>query len=144
MRQKEFRGKRTDNNEWAYGWLLTNKLGTYIVTEDNPHECTQYGYLEIEKYHRVKPETVGQHIGVSDDEPENELFDGDIIEMVYQGEKVIGSIEYCGGGYIVASDDFVDGFMWMSELAENDGRYFWIPTAVKIGNVHDNPELFAA
>jgi hypothetical protein len=53
-----FKGKRIDNGEWVEGLLLTNKLGTYIVYEENPHECTQYGYIEINEYARVDPETV--------------------------------------------------------------------------------------
>lgn len=40
------------------GYLLKNKLATYIITEENPHECTEYGYIEIDQYSRVKPETV--------------------------------------------------------------------------------------
>lgn len=40
------------------GHLITNKIGTYIITQDNPHECVQYGYIEIDDYHRVHPLTV--------------------------------------------------------------------------------------
>ena len=40
------------------GHLLTNKIGTYIITQDNPHECSLYGYIENDDYHRVHPNTV--------------------------------------------------------------------------------------
>lgn len=54
----KFSARRIDNGERVSGWLLKNKLATYIITEDNPHECTQYGYIEINEYYRVMPETV--------------------------------------------------------------------------------------
>ena len=57
-----FKGKIIDPDghvdDYVEGHLLTNKLATYIVTEKNPHECTQYGYIEIDQYFRVSPETV--------------------------------------------------------------------------------------
>jgi len=83
-----------------------------------------------------------QFIGVHDDEYENELYEGDVIEMEFQGEKVVGSIQYCGGGFLLASDDFEDGFKWISDLTENDGRCFWIPTAVIIGNMNEDGDRF--
>ena len=46
------------SGEKVVGHLLTNKLATYIITEPNPHECTQYGYIEIDQYQRVEPNTV--------------------------------------------------------------------------------------
>jgi len=53
----KFKGT-TINGETIIGHLLTNKLATYIITEENPHECTQYGYIEIDQYQRVVPNTV--------------------------------------------------------------------------------------
>lgn len=47
-----------EDGKVVIGQLLTNKIATYIITEENPHECTQYGYIEIDEYYRVKPETV--------------------------------------------------------------------------------------
>lgn len=84
-----FRGLGMQSNEWRKGLLMTNHLGSYIVTEENPHECTQYGYLEIDEYERVLPETIGQYYGSNvsaeaafDSGPSSErrsLFEGDIV-----------------------------------------------------------------
>ncbi|NQU32936.1 MAG: hypothetical protein HQ521_06850 [Bacteroidetes bacterium] len=52
-----FEGKN-ESGEIVTGHLLTNKIATYIITEENPHECDQYGYIEIDQYYRVLPETV--------------------------------------------------------------------------------------
>lgn len=52
-----FEGKTVKGNTVS-GYLLTNKLATYIATEKNPHECTQYGFIEIDQYQRVMSETV--------------------------------------------------------------------------------------
>ena len=40
------------------GHLISNKLGYYIVTENNPHICNQYLYMEIDEFEKVKFETI--------------------------------------------------------------------------------------
>lgn len=72
MRTIKFRGKRTDNNEWAYGSLIVDYnipegASTRIVTNIGPYEWVE-----------VKPETVGQFIGELD---EKEIWQNDIIEF---------------------------------------------------------------
>ncbi len=54
----EVTGTRIDNGELVTGLLITNKLGAYIVIEENPHICNMYGYIEIDEFYQVKPETV--------------------------------------------------------------------------------------
>ncbi len=133
MWEIKFRGKSVRDNGWVCGDLRQNHGGKTTIT-----------YLGDGKYitSDVDPETVGQYIGIHDDEDENELYEGDLIEMIYQEEKIVCSIEYCGGGYLLASDDFEDGFKWITDVTENDGRFFWIPTAVKIGNMTDDRDRF--
>lgn len=76
--------------------------------------------------------------GVYDNDDKNELCEGDIIQMEFEGEKIVGNIQYDGGGFLIASDDFEDGFKWITDLTENDGRYYWIPTSVLIGNMNEH------
>ena len=56
--KNKFTGVCVESGDKVTGHLLTNKIGTYIITQDNPHECIQYGYIEIDDYHRVHPSTV--------------------------------------------------------------------------------------
>jgi hypothetical protein len=75
MRDIKLRGLRTDGKGWVYGILLKNKVGVFIVTEENPHYCHQYGYIEIDQFQPVIPESVGQYIETINNQ---EVFDGDI------------------------------------------------------------------
>ncbi|GIO36901.1 phage protein [Paenibacillus antibioticophila] len=133
---RKYRGKRKDNGEWVYGWYHELDHGdhrgkAFIMPS---HASALYSY-------EVDPETVGQYIGVHDDEGETEIFEGDNIRMMHEGEVITGNVQYCSGGFILASDDFEDGFAWISDLTENDGRYFWIPNSEVIGNRWSNPKL---
>lgn len=56
--KNKFTGICIESGNKVAGHLLTNKIGTYIITQDNPQECIQYGYIEIDDYHRVHPITV--------------------------------------------------------------------------------------
>lgn len=138
---RPYRGKRK-NGVWEHGQPLETDNGIYIVPI-GAEEITVYGRKHIpwDSLVSVIPETVGQYIGVHDDEGDNELFEGDNIKMIYQGEVITGNIQYCGGGFILASDDFEDGFMWISDLTENDGRHFWIPTAEVIQDNDGTPTI---
>ncbi|MNO43394.1 YopX protein [compost metagenome] len=128
MREIKFRGKRIDNGEWVVGWLLTNKLGTYIITEKNPHECTQYGYITIEQYHRVDPETVGQCINKKDTTGK-EIYEGDY--DIENGVYYIAQYQDGELGMITHEPGFDPDF---------DTCVNWHNFTVR-GNRWDNPDL---
>jgi len=130
-REIKFRGQRIDTKEWVEGLVLTNKLGTYIVTEKNPHECTQYGYIEIDEYYRVNPETVGQYTGLNDKNGK-EIYEGDIVQGK---QKVLYNIKYHNNAYCITADI-------MSTRSKFENLWNLYSDDIEaIGNIHDNPEL---
>lgn len=145
-RQILFRAKRADNDEWAYGDLLHLPNGDVVILSDK-------GYT------KVKPETVGQFTGLSDDKG-NKIFDGDIIRYAdiydyncytesidnpeeYEGidmdniwtvDEVAYGIKDGYPAFDLENNDFeVNGLCMLKESCQ----YFY----EVIGNIYDNPEL---
>ncbi len=112
MRKILFRGKRTDNGEWAEGFLTDEKhIGTWLLTIP------------------IIPETVGQYTGLTDRNGKR-IFEGDIVKhhtipmLVKFDEK---------------SASFLVGYTMNGSYYENTLHghgYLEV-----IGNIHDNPEL---
>lgn len=138
MRDILFRGKRVDNDEWVYGFLVealncvTDKNETFIIEQD----ATYFTYGEFACTVEVKPETVGQFTGLCDKNG-RKIFDGDIVEftdkyterkgrakIVFEAFKWKYSGCYYGGNPIV----------WL--CIDDKSIKFEV-----IGNIHDNPEL---
>lgn len=134
MREILFRGKRMDNGEWAYGFLVKMFGAYYIIGKDD--ENTAY---------EVTKETVGQYTGLNDKNG-NRIFEGDILHI----SKIADGL----GGYYQPPFDYPvnvvvkwDLCAWMWETLCEDKRYISFPDAwchyecEVIGNIHDNPEL---
>lgn len=118
MRTIKFRGKRVDSGEWVYGYLLGTRDRTEAWITDS-----YYG-----THYRVIPETVGQMISKIKREngDEDEIFEGDLI---IHGERILKVM--CLSGNTSLMDK---GNKTAILLSFNNGK-------VKVGNVHDNPEL---
>ena len=91
MDRRMFRGKRLDNGEWIAGKIVTNKPGTRIFTDDNPHECSRDHYIEIDDYYPVDPDSTGQCTGLlaaksyrGASEDDRTIFEGDRIRLVFR------------------------------------------------------------
>lgn len=137
MREILFRGKRKDNNEWAFGYLFDDGMvdsdrifiGGIVVEDykgnaDDIFDITGIGFCE------VIPKTVCQYAGLTDKNG-RKIFEGDILR--YEKKK-----------YAVVWLDRIAAFA--SQPLE-DGRYSpcmnegTMKVSEIIGNIFDNPEL---
>ncbi|MDK8182097.1 YopX family protein [Paenibacillus sp. UMB4589-SE434] len=83
-----------------------------------------------------------QYTGVHDDtEEQEELYEGDIAEVEYEGQKHVCKVQYCGSGFMFVADSLPDGYLWISEFIEFDRDYCWAEGTRKVGNIYENPEL---
>ncbi|ORX22202.1 hypothetical protein BVF91_12990 [Thermoanaerobacterium sp. PSU-2] len=130
MREIKFRGKRKDNGEWMYGYVVRERYGV----------CIQYLMekpLGIEKYKVVvEPESVGQYTGLKDKNGQ-EIYEGDIVvaEDSY-GNKWCGVVKYKDKhtAFFVEGKNVAAILGW--HLTDNNGVF-----AEVIGNIYENPEL---
>ena len=126
MREILFRGKRKDNGKWAYGYLY--------IRNDGQYEISFYSkYFDSERFtYDVIPETVGQYIGLTDKNGKK-IFEGDIVERLWLGEKHIYRIYYDSDiSSFIGADIDCQGFTTFNY----DSCEFEV-----IGNIYDNPEL---
>lgn len=154
MRKIIFRGKRKDNNVWVsgfYSYLFDEKANDYkyeIVFQHMESADMSYPYPSCHTIcAEVIPETVGQFTGLTESyertksfEPK-EIYQHDILEMEYEGKKIICFVEFEICGFILVSNDFEDGYIWIADVEEHDAdECSWIPFSRIIGNIHDNPK----
>lgn len=78
MREIKFRGKRIDNGEWVYGYLV-KQFGAYKIYDDSKENFGDW-------IHEVDPETVGQF---------TELYDSTVWEQLTEKEKEKFYNEHC-------------------------------------------------
>lgn len=147
MRDVLFRGKRVDNGEWVYGFLVealncvTDKNETFIIEQD----ATYFTYGEFACAVEVKPETVGQFTGLCDKNGKK-IFEGDIISAVTldTGEEQRAVIGF--GNFIDENnnDEYIGFFIefdgiktTITQLAMEECKN----RIEVIGNIYDNPEL---
>lgn len=142
MREIKFRGLNT-RGEWVYGSLVTTTHGiphmpkTHTKTWIVESAFGNGGWFNITRKQYVKPETVGQFIGIQCSGG-CDLYGGDIVDFYQDGEFYKTQIlEPDESGCVWVE---VDGFDYDSSpilIAIRDHGFEIELT----GNIHENPEL---
>ena len=162
MREILFRGKRTDNGEWVYGWL-----GHLHCHNPRAKTIESVYFTEITEDHNDKMNiivdynTVGQYTGLTDKNG-TKIYEGDILKYYVWGAYEcfavvrIGEYEQDGSGDEYPAIKICGVYAEVKKycpLIKEDGDYF--PEYLKksslleigkdvfelVGNIHDNPEL---
>lgn len=135
MREIKFRGLNT-KGEWVYGDLIktsTSRVDGSVTCWIKPNDRLGLGAISTptDNFIEVNPETVGQFTGAYDEQGE-EIWEGDIYWngeddywpciVAYDGKNGCFTSKSVGGGHGDFSDLQYDNY-------------------VKVGNIHDNPEL---
>ena len=136
MREILFRGKRTDNGEWVYGYYtkaryFLNKKEMHIIFEP---DVEAFPHCEFTGYEEVIPETVCQFTGLCDKNG-RKIFEGDIVEgssEYFTFTHPYGKVVYDGGQYLISFDDVLEDIECLGA---------WANDVEIIGNIYDNPEL---
>jgi hypothetical protein len=124
-----FRGKRTDNGEWVYGFYghkpNGNEVEEHFIMEWNFSCSSNPAYTYFQDI-LVIQETVGQYTGYNDKNG-RQIFGGDIVES----------------GTCVAVVVFEKGEFVLKRKGGYKYKAVMLNQAVwnVIGNIHDNPEL---
>lgn len=106
----KFRGISKDTNELIYGSLVqVSKSGSLAISY-----LDDSGHIKMQE---IKKETAVMFTGCEDghetDNGYSKLWSGDIIELKYDGELSTCKIEYCTCGFVLVSESFEDGYVWM-------------------------------
>lgn len=157
MREILFRGKRTDNGEWVYGYPLIDNADRGLKADGKcvcPHDGSEAGmYVWEDNFHEydwfdVRADTIGQYTGLTDKNGVK-IFEGDIVSLYFWDGVTSEAVVKFGfhqnwnrednqnyGWYlewILKEND--DGLDTKSNIAE------WKDEISVIGNIHDNPDL---
>jgi len=140
MKEIQFRGKRIDNGEWVYGYLIGNDVivGDIVDFYDE--------YFNTEFWDKVDPETIGQYTGLKVKNGK-EIYEGDILTSGNYPFQDDGKYNYHG---VIEWIDEEASFYMTKRLANKEKRGIsdgisqpieCIEEFEVIGNIHDNPEL---
>ena len=149
MKNNMFRGKRIDNNKWAYGSLVifgSNEV--YIFNPENLKgsvdkwiKSTKEVFIGIDGFAGVDPKTVGQYTKLKD-KNNKKIYNGDIVRISLSF-KAIGKVRYEKGMWVVYLP--ASWVILSTSSAKLEAFPLWQfvvdDRAEVIGNIYDNPEL---
>lgn len=135
MREVKFRGKRIDNSQWIYGYLV-KQFGEFKIYDDSKEDFGQWLF-------DVDPKTLGQCTGLKDTHGK-EIYEGDIVQdadtrLFEVKHGAYTRVDYIGMDKRIRSS----GYGWYvqnlytNQMVQGSEMIY---TEV-IGNIYKNPEL---
>ena len=121
-----FHGKRADNREWVYGYLIGNNVIVGEVVDFDED------YFNTEFWYKVDPETVGQFTGLTDKNG-TKIFEGDIVRFYDDSEDELTN------GVVIFNADLCSFCVSMKGHEDVMLMAHWQYEV--IGNIYDNLEL---
>ena len=134
----KYRGKRVDSGAWVYGYFFQiPQLNLYEIFTGKLDITTG---KPIRESYEVIPETVGQYIGIEDDN-KKEIYEGDIYidEEGYKYTVKIG--QYDRPIFQGSMDEISYGVYLLYENGEIDPNLKLLKRLKYISNTYDNPEF---
>jgi uncharacterized phage protein (TIGR01671 family) len=131
-RSIKFRGKKVTNGEWVYGCLTEIQQDQIAIYDNRPRASSLdvWTYIRLNTY-EVIPETVGQFTGLVDKKGE-EIYEGDILANAKRQKQSFVIVEW---GKEEAGFYLYNTWTGHTIYPPLEGIF------IKIGNIHDNPEL---
>lgn len=138
-----FRGKRTDNGEWAEGFYVHIPCGRFEADEHMIQTVKPDGKIGL--LYDVDPSTVCQYTGLTDKNGVK-IFEGDIIEAQTQDTKQLRNAEVRFGEFSDINSDedecYIGFYIVFDGIFTTAGQLKEFSNSIEvIGNIFDNPEL---
>lgn len=150
MKDILFRAKRIDNGKWVEGYYAYSGIvdRNYIITVRGTCALPPYNWMFIDI--EIDKNTLCQYTGLLacwnafDNEPqEQDVWEHDLLEVEYEGKRVIAEVRYESGMYILSSNVFADSYIPLFDVTEIEDGCVYVNAEHK-GNIFDNPELINA
>ncbi len=135
MKERLYRGKRTDNGEWVEGGFVFDpflKIAYIVQVLETAEKIPVLDCIQVD------PETVGQYT-VMTDKNGKKIYEGDILAhfINYLGKRFNGVVRFDFKVACWVCDFYNDENKESAFLAD----WLYGNKAEIIGNIHDNPEL---